>query len=180
MLIVFIVAYFCMVVLVGLVLVPILILASVCGFFGRQTGHRNTYVAIALLIVVVSIPFVAVWALSRMDPKERLVFGFGVTFEPCKVAKYRNELAGWGDTLEFWKLKYANSADYMQVISKYDLTQMAGDSAFPPPSMQGSPSWWPRSMQGYSVFHGADSEGGGMEVWVPQNGSTVYLYRFLE
>jgi len=177
---VFILAYFFMVILLGLLFVPILILASVCGFFGRRTGRRNTYAAIALLIAVVSVPFVAAWALCRMDPEKRLKFGFGVTFEPCKVAKYRHRQAGFEDTVEFWKLKYADPADCMQVISNYDLTQIAADSLFSPGSIVGCPSWWPRSTQGYSVFHGWDSQGGGMEVWVPQNGSTVYLFRFLE
>ncbi len=176
----FIMTYVVMVVLAGFVFALILILASVCGFFRRQTGRRNAYVAVALLIALVSVPLVATWALFREDPEERLKFGFGVTFEPCKVAKYRHEQARLEDTVEFWKLKYANPADYTKVISECNLTQIAADSSFFPGSMQGSPSWWPRSTQGYSVFHGSDSQGGGMEVWVPQNGSTVYLYRFLE
>jgi hypothetical protein len=169
-----------MVVLVGLLLAPVVILASVCGFLGRQTDRRNTYVAIALLITVVSVPFAATWALCRMDPEKRLKFGFGVTFEPCKVAKYRHTQAGFEDTVEFWKLKYANPTDCTQVISNHSLTRMAADSTLSPGSMVGCPSWWPKSTQDYWVYEGQDDQGGGMEVWVPHNGSTVYLYRFLE
>ena len=173
----FILAYFFIVILLGLLSVPILMLASVCGFLGRQTGRRNTYVAIALLIAVVSVPLVAAWALCRMDPEKRLRFGFGVTFEPCKVAKYRHRQAGFEDTVEFWKLAYANRADCMQVISNHNLTQF---STSPPAGMPGSPSWWPTSTHGYSVFEGPDDQGGSMEVWIPQSGSTVYLQRFME
>jgi Na+-transporting NADH:ubiquinone oxidoreductase subunit NqrB len=63
---------------------------------------------------------------------------------------------------------------------KQALTQIAADSLFSPGSVQGSPSWWPRSTRGYSVFEGQDDQGGGLEVWIPQDGPTVYLYRFLE
>jgi len=180
----FIGLYFLIVVLLSIPLwvffVPILVLASVCGVFWRRTRFRNVCLAIVLLITVVSIPFVAVQALSRMDAERRLQSEFGVTFEPCTVAEYRLVPAGLGDTVEFWRLESADPNDYMQVISKNKLTKIAADSLFPPASMSDRPSWWPRSTQGYSVFDGQDSEGGGMEVWLPQDGSTVYLWRFLE
>lgn len=151
----FILVYLLMVVLLGLACVPIILLASVCGFLGRRTG-RNTYVVTTLLIAVALVPLVGAWTLLRNDPEERLMFGFGVTFEPCKVAKYRYTLAGLGDTVEYWRLKYANPTDCMQVISDHNLTPIIADSSFSTGSMRGCPSWWPKSTQGYSVFEGLD------------------------
>jgi hypothetical protein len=161
-------------------LVPLLILATMCVAFWKRTKIRRTCVAIGLLVGFVSLPFVIVQAVFGMDPDERLESGFDVAIGHDTIAKYRFKPAGLGDTLEFWKLRKGNVAACEQITRKHHLKPIASDKLFPPGSVGYGPWWWPRSTQGYSVFEGGDDFGGSMEVWISQDGSCAYLYRFLE
>ncbi len=160
--------------------IPLLILALACVRFWRWVRFRNACAAIGLLVALISIPFGVVQASFHMDAGKRVESGFGLAIDPNRVAKYRFEPAGLGDTIEFWKLKNVNADDYMQIVSKHNLTEVSADRAFSPASMRDGPRWWPRSTQGYTVFEGLDCQGGSMEVWIPENGGGVYLRRFLE
>ncbi len=159
--------------------VPLLILTLGGVWFWRRVTLRNTCIVFGLLIALMSIPFVAVRVSFRMDAKERLKWEFDMPVVSGRVAKYRFEPGGL-DTVEFWKLKNANSDDYMQIVSKHSLTRISEDKLFPPASVAWGPWWWPRSTQGYLAFEGQDNEGGSREVWIAQDGSSVYLFRFLE
>lgn len=160
--------------------IPLLILALTCVGFWRRARFRNACAVIGVLIALVSIPFVAVQISLRMDAGKRLEWLFGVAIDPNRVAKYRFELAGLGDTIEFWKLENVDSDECMQIVSKHNLTEVSDDKLFPPGSVGCGPWWWPRSTEGYAVFEGPDREGGSREVWVPRNGGSMYLFRFLE
>lgn len=161
-------------------LVPFLVLATICVAFWKRTRIRNICGAVGLSVAFVSLPFVMVQVAFWTDPHERLESRFDVTIGRDRIAKYRFKPAGLGDTLEFWRLRKGGVAICEQIVRKHGLKPITSDKLFPPGSVGYGPWWWPSSTQGYSVFEGDDDFGGSMEVWISQDGSRAYLYRFLE
>ena len=161
--------------------IPLLILAATSIGFWRRKRLRNACAALAFLVGLMAVPFVIVQAAFYTSPTERIESGFGVAVDRSSIAKYQFKLAGLGDTVEFWRLRKCNAGVCEQIIHKHGLEMIGSDKTYLPGSVVLShPWWWPRSTQGYSIFQGNDSEGGSMEVWISQDGSRFYLYRFLE
>jgi len=153
--------------------VPLFILISIYIKFRRRTTVRTVCAVIALLISLLAIPFVAVQGYYRMEADERLESEFGVPVSPFIVTRYRFE-PGFLDSVEYWKLRNLDPNTCRQIISKNGMTE-----AYPGHTYSG-PSWWPKSSSGYSVFERTDRDGGSKEIWIPNEGSSVYLFCFLE
>ena len=164
----------------GVFITAIVIIALACFRFWRRERLRIALAVVGLLVTLLAIPSAAVQLSFGMAANERVESGFGVAIAPDRVAKYRFTLAGLGDTMEFWKLKNTDGSNCMTIVSKNGLTMRSSERLLPPGSVEDGPWWWPNSTQGYSVFEGEDTEGGTMEVWIPRNGTSAYLYRFLE
>jgi hypothetical protein len=161
-------------------LVPLMGVAAVGLRFRRRPVLRRTCLAMAGLIVLAAIPPVAVRVYHGTGGEAALRRRFGQVSQAGCVAKYRFVIAGLGDTREFWKLRRVDAGACEKIISDHNLVRLPEDRISYPGSMTAAPWWWPNSTTGYRVFAGDDGYMGSIEVWVPQKGASVFLYRFIE
>ncbi len=159
--------------------VPLLVLTVLGVRFRHRPRIRTACAAIALLISLLAIPFVAVQGYYRMQADESLESAFGVPIGSAVVARYRFE-PGFLDSLEYWKLRNVDPNTCGRIVSTNNLVRIEPDGLRSPADFGGSPSWWPKSMSGFSVFQGEDRYGGCKEIWISQGGSVAYLFCFLE
>jgi len=159
--------------------VPLFILISSCIKFRHRAKIRTACAVLALLIALLAIPFVAVQGYCRLEADERLESEFGVPISPAIVARYRFE-PGFLDSLEYWKLRNVDPNTCGQIVSRNNLARIEPGGQCLPAGFAGSPSWWPKSTSGFSVFQGEDRHGGSKEIWISQGGSVAYLFCFLE
>lgn len=159
--------------------VPLLILIVFCIKFRHRARIRTVCAVLALLIALLAIPFLAVQGYYRMEADESLESAFGVPVGPAVVTRYRFE-PGFLDSLEYWKLRNVDPNTCRQIVSKNSLARIDPEGPRLPGGFAGSPSWWPKSMDDFSVFYGEDRLGGNKEMWISADESVAYLFCFLE
>lgn len=163
-------------------LAPLIVLAAVWIRFWNRVVLRNVCLAISLLIVLVAIPPATARAYFQAGGGVAVERRFGGLIDADSVVKYRFA-AGFGDTVEYWKVKDISADARQRIIDEYDLEKVPAHEMFPLGSTCGAPWWWPRSTTDYAIYKGDgrhDGYMGGVEIWVPKKGSAIYLYRFIE
>jgi hypothetical protein len=135
---------------------------------------RTACIAIGLLIII---PFLGLRMYGPSNGRKRLKAYFGSTFAANSVARHQFVWAGIGDTIDFWRLKTVDANKCQQVIQRFNLKPIRHEGTF---SLMEPPSWWPKSTELHSVFEADDGWGGHIELWVPKEGSIVYLFKFTE
>jgi hypothetical protein len=145
--------------------------------FKKQRAIRNTFV-VACLLVTILLLVLHLYTLSvGGNGRSRLNAHFDGIINPDCVVRHRFRMLGFGDTDDFWKLKYIDTNDCQQVIQKFDLKPTDRDH---PSSLTSRPRWWPKSVGSYSVYQGDDIYGSRIEFWIPKEDSNFYLFKFSE
>jgi hypothetical protein len=163
-------------------LLPLIGLAGIWIRFWNRVVLRNVCLVISLLIALAAIPFAAAQAYFQAGGGAAVERRFGGLIDAESVVKYRF-VAGFGDTVEYWKVRDIGADARQRIIAEYDLEKVPPYAVLPPGSTCGAPWWWPRSTRSYAVYKGDgrhDGYIGSVEVWVPKKGSAAYLYRFIE
>ena len=162
-------------------LVPLGMATVLCLVFWKRETLRSTVFIMGLIIsLVIAIPPLGLhmyFSARAGDGKTRLNIYFGDVINPDSVARHRFRLAGLGDTDDLWKLKHIDPNECQRVIQTFGLELMQHDR---PSSLMERPWWWPKSTGSYCVYQGDDGFGGSTELWIPKEGSSVYLFKFTE
>ena len=155
-------------------LIALILLAIIFARYWKRRALRAVCIVIGLLIVI---PLLGLRMYGPNSGRGRLKTHFGSVIASSSVVHHRFVWAGFGDTCDFWKLRSIDASNRQQIIEKFNLEPTRDESPF---SLMNPPSWWPKSTGPYSVFDADDRYGDRIELWVPKEGSSVYLFKFSE
>ena len=158
-------------------LVPIVIAIVASLVSWRRRATRNAFVTVGFLIAIPLLMLHLCTASAADDGRTRLNAHFDGVINPDGVERHRLRVVGFGDTFDFWKLKHADSNDCEQIIKKFDLEPIKLNR---PSSLMSRPWWWPKSAEPYSVYQGDNLYGDRIELWIPERGESIYLFKFTE
>ena len=112
------------------------------------------------------------------DGRVRIETDFNSIITRDHVEKYKFDIVGIGDTVHYWKLKNINTETGDQIIQKFNLKPIENNDSVM--SLLHPPRWWPKSKYKYRIYETSDYRTGSIELWMPKDGSTTYLFRFFE
>ncbi|MBN2128001.1 MAG: hypothetical protein JW741_00825 [Sedimentisphaerales bacterium] len=159
---------------------PLIVLLVVCMLCRERAIVRNACIVCSVLILMIAIPASVVHLAFMPDGDSRLRTYFGNVIQPDSITRYRFQLAGLGETKDYWKLKNVDPNRCQRIIEKHSLEMAFHDKPFSPRSRAGAPWWWPNSTKGYSVFASDDGQLSRIEIWIWKDSSRVYLFKFTE
>jgi len=159
---------------------PLIVLLVVCTRCRERAIVRNACIICSVLILMIAIPACVVHLAFVPDGDSRLKTYFGNVIQPDSITRYRFQLAGLGETKDYWKLKNVDPNDCQCIIAEHNLDMAVRDRSSFPRSRPGAPWWWPSSTKGYSVFASDDGQLSRIEIWISKDSSRVYLFKFTE
>jgi hypothetical protein len=158
-------------------LIPLIPLVIGAVGLRKHTRARGVCIVLTALVIAAALPAVAREFLTIGAPEKALEAHFGTTIPAHCIVKYKHHLVGLEDHNHHWKLTGVDIGKCNEVIQKYGLKPADGEHLF---SRFRAPKWWAKSKDDYRIFEGDDGHLGSREIWVPKEGSTVYLFKFTE
>ena len=116
--------------------------------------------------------------ITDVDGRERIEIHFSGVISRNHVEKYKFRVVGIGDTFDYWELKNINKVAGDLIIQNFNLKPKAINHDLH--SLSNPPRWWPKSRNQFYIYETYDYSLGSTELWMPKEGSTAYLFEFLE